>query len=115
MAPPKPFINSKKLDIEKQAKLDGKNYNGITAKIFNKENRPTSELQKHDADGLKKNDACTPACEKENMSQEVLCCLSIVALSCIGLGLALMAFAVSSFFSLNVKFKMPSEIEVALL
>ena len=110
MAPPKLFINSKKLDIEKQAKIDEENYNGISAKTFNIENQPTSGFDKHGADGLKKNnDARTPACEKENRTQEVSCCLSIVTLSCIGLGLALVAFAVSSFFSLNVKLKMPSD------
>ena len=116
MAPTKLFINSKKLDIEKQGKIDEENYNGISAKTFNIENQPTSGFDKHGADGLKKNNnARTSACEKENMTQEVSCCLSIVTLSCVGLGLALVAFAVSSFFSLNVKFKVPSEREVALL
>ena len=103
MAPPKLFINSKKLDIEKQGKIDEENYNGISAKPFNIENGPTSEPEKHGAVGLKKNnDALKPACEKENMTQEVSCCLSIVTLSCIGLGLELITFAVSSFFNLKI-------------
>ena len=102
MAPPKLFINSKKLDIEKQGKIDEENYDGISANPFNIENRPTSGFDKHGADGLKNNnDALAPVCEKENTTQEVSCCLSIVTLSCIGLGLALITFAVSSFFNLK--------------
>ena len=63
MAPPKLFINSKKSDIEKQAKFDEENYNGISSKPFNIENGPTSELEKHGAVGLKKNNAlCCHSC-----------------------------------------------------
>ena len=113
MAPPKLFINSKKLDIEKQAEIDEENYNGDSAKTFNIGNQPTTRFDEHGADRLKKNNDALTGCEKENTTQEVSCCLSIVTLSCIGLGLALITFAVSSFFNFNCKLKIPSEMEVA--